>query len=277
MPPKKQPLNQQQQQQQKPVKNNHEHSSDEASDTCYNVEFYKNAMPLVVPLPTAANNYNNQVKLNHNVPIMLRTIHDEWRGKYKLLEQCHFYIQWLFPSNEKSGNNEHCYVLTDAEAQQFRQSCELQDRLLQSFELILDFFGLEFRYPPPKDNSSTATLLHYEQQQQQQHSKPSYSTKLISITKSSNAQHYKERFVLHLNKTKNIHNYLRITRIIKCLCLCGLECVAITFTEFLINQIMINKELSNKDVKQSLIKHWIPAITVAEERERLGKLAAQYK
>ena len=60
------------------------------------------------------------------------------------LESVHDFIQWIFPLPERSGANPDAPVLDAAAIDTFRQSEELQQRLKQSFQRMLRFYGLEF-------------------------------------------------------------------------------------------------------------------------------------
>lgn len=61
------------------------------------------------------------------------------------LEAVHDFIQWLFPLPERSGANPYAPVLDAMTMDAFRRSQDLQERLRQSFLLMLRFYGLEFR------------------------------------------------------------------------------------------------------------------------------------
>lgn len=72
-------------------------------------------------------------------------------------------------------------------------------------------------------------------------------------------EEWKERYK-HLNKKANEHNFMRITRIIKCLCLIGLEMYAIKFVEFLVEEIFVQKVFENKTAQASCEKFFIASI-----------------
>ncbi|HET9148421.1 MAG TPA: opioid growth factor receptor-related protein [Acetobacteraceae bacterium] len=62
----------------------------------------------------------------------------------------HDYIQWLFPLPERSGFNPAAPVLSRQDIGVFRGGPELQERLLNSFRMMLRFYGfrLEEGEPP---------------------------------------------------------------------------------------------------------------------------------
>jgi hypothetical protein len=59
------------------------------------------------------------------------------------LERHHDYIQWLFPLPEPSGANPWAPLLTEEDAAAFQGDESLRASLLRSFQLMLQFYGLE--------------------------------------------------------------------------------------------------------------------------------------
>jgi hypothetical protein len=116
------------------------------------------------------------------------------------LEFHHDYIQWLFPLPERSGANPSAPVLSDEDIAAFKADESLRMALLQSFRLMLQFYGLEFE--GPNDNPSVV--------------KGDY-------------------FVARSNVwvTRGNHNFLRISRILRCLSLLGLQQYAAAFLKCL--------------------------------------------
>jgi len=112
---------------------------------------------------------------------LIDKIHKKWFGKYELLERHHGYIQWLFPIRE-NGMNFESQKLQPHEAKAMRKDEACRQRLLSSYELMLDFYGMRL-----VDRATG------------------------QVSRSLN---YKERYD---NLNRNSHNYLRITRILKCL------------------------------------------------------------
>jgi hypothetical protein len=155
-----------------------------------------------------------------------KTIITEWFGNRKLLEYHHGYIQWLFPLSEEPGLNDEAYTLSPTEIQIFRKSTEIQKKILESLQMMLDFFGMEL-----KEDGSI-----------ERH------------------KYYLERYK-HLNKRTNDHNFMRMTRIIKCLCLCGLEKYAVEFVKILVVEIFVEKSFSNQQTsRKSCEKFFIPSL-----------------
>jgi hypothetical protein len=69
-----------------------------------------------------------------------RRLEDVWAYSHDQLEHVHHFIQWLFPLRTPGV---YPSALLDNEAvDAFRASPELQARLLRSFDVMLDFYGL---------------------------------------------------------------------------------------------------------------------------------------
>ena len=66
-----------------------------------------------------------------------------WQMSHAALEANHDYIQWLFPTWNRSQFAPDAPVLDDEARDAFLHNPELQIRLLESLDLMLDFFGLE--------------------------------------------------------------------------------------------------------------------------------------
>jgi hypothetical protein len=112
------------------------------------------------------------------------------------LEMVHDFIQWMFPLMEPSLVNPAAPVLDAETIAEFRAAPALQQALRKSWRRMLDFYGLE--------------VLGQEVERGQD-----FGVK---------AQNW-----LHPGN----HNHLRITRILKSLCLLGLEKEALAFFDCL--------------------------------------------
>jgi hypothetical protein len=69
------------------------------------------------------------------------------------------------------------------------------------------------------------------------------------------------------NLNRSGHNYLRITRVIKCLGEVGLEHLVGPWMDFMINEVFVEETLSN--CKDSCANYWVPVLRNDAERERL--------
>ena len=63
-------------------------------------------------------------------------------GNYDELERNHDYIQWLFPTDEKSGANSTAKALELREIETLRLDEKARQSILVSYRMMLDFFGM---------------------------------------------------------------------------------------------------------------------------------------
>jgi hypothetical protein len=110
------------------------------------------------------------------------TIEQVWGWNDQQLEFQHTYIQWLFPSEFPSQAVPGSPVITSEEVHQFKTDPELRRRFEQSFSVMLGFYGFYI------DNGKVVRMDHF-------------AHKIRNWLTPSN------------------HNFLRITRILKCLML----------------------------------------------------------
>jgi len=169
----------------------------------------------------------------------IENIHQKWLGNYGLLEVHHGYIQWLFPIRE-DGLNHHAQRLQLHEAKAIESDPVLQGRIITSYELMLDFYGMKLL------DRSTGAI--------------------------SRADNWKQRYA-HLNRS--FHNYLRITRILKCFGEVGLEHFKLHFCSHILKEIYESKELLN--CHESCIKYWSAVLRNEADRIQLKQLIDNYE
>ncbi|KPP71844.1 hypothetical protein Z043_109205 [Scleropages formosus] len=168
----------------------------------------------------------------------IEDFHREWRGNYERLEQVHSFIQWLFPLQEP-GMNIYAAELTPRETEEFRKNDEAKRRLVESYELMLDFYGIELL------DKNTG--------------------------KVQRAENWEERFY---NLNINTHNNLRITRILKCLGELGFEHFQAPLVQFFLNEALIKKTLWN--IKHSIMDYFLFSVRNKQERQKLVKFAFKH-
>lgn len=127
------------------------------------------------------------------------SLENVWNFSTKELENRHNYIQYLFPTYEK-GVNPRAPILTKQEVLTIKNSPELKVRILNSFMIMLNFYGLE------------------------------YDSKAKRIVTSPRFDERAKEWM-----TPNNHNYRRITRILTSLTILGLEYFALLFLLIMIN------------------------------------------
>jgi hypothetical protein len=118
-----------------------------------------------------------------------RRIADIWAFSHDELESIHDFIQWLFPLEAPSPVNPEAPTLDARSMAEFSNSPELQANLRKSLAMMLDFYGLEQRQG--------------------------------KIVTAANSAVRSANWLM-----PNNHNHLRLTRIMHCLALCGLEAEA---------------------------------------------------
>jgi hypothetical protein len=164
-----------------------------------------------------------------------RYLHEIQQWDDDQLETVHDYIQWLFPLPEPSGFNAAAPILTRESMQEFLTRPELQQKLRVSLLLMLNFYGLEAR------SGGQVTVTR----------SPNFATKATGWLSPGN------------------HNHLRITRILRCLTLLGLEAEAKAFCDCLSE---IYEDDQNKPLpvlSDETMLYWRRAVEPIEEDERL--------
>ncbi|XP_034442497.1 opioid growth factor receptor-like [Hippoglossus hippoglossus] len=188
-----------------------------ASDDNPNLEFYLGNKP---SLPDG---------------IYIQDFHSEWFGNYNKLEYVHTYIQWLFPLQEP-GMNHDASILTREEIEDFLRNDTAKENLLKSYELMLDFYGIELC------DKNTG-----------------------QVRRASN---WKDRFCNLNNRT---HNNLRITRILKCLGTLGFRHYQAPLVHFFLKETLVHGQLP--DVKDSVLNYFVFAVLDKNQRRSLIKFA----
>lgn len=138
-----------------------------------------------------------------------RTIQQIWTWDFEALESVHDYIQWLFPLSDKSNFNFYAPTVDEQVIETFRKNPLLQQNLLRSFSIMLNFYGLKV----DKDKQGK-----------------------ITVERSKEYPSRKREWVQMFD-----HNYLRITRILKCLMTFDLQEEAQAFYDCLSHMYQENK------------------------------------
>ena len=155
-----------------------------------------------------------------------RYLHEIQEWPDDQLEGVHDYIQWLFPLPERSGFNMAAPVLTREDIQEFRTRPDLQEHLRVSLLRMMNFYGFEAR-----------------------------SGEHITVTRAPNLE---AKATIWLSPSN--HNHLRITRILRCLTVLGLEAEATAFLNCLSE---IYKDEQNKPlpaISEETMDYWREAV-----------------
>jgi hypothetical protein len=148
-----------------------------------------------------------------------RRLHDYWVFDYQQLEEFHDYIQQMFPLVEPSFFYARAPTFDDATLAHFRRDPVIRENLLKSLEVMLDFYGFALDRAGP------------------------------SVTP---AAHFRERAGDWM--VPGDHNHLRITRILNCLMLCGLEEYAQAFHGVLL------KTVQPEHATETTLGYWENAV-----------------
>lgn len=163
-----------------------------------------------------------------------RSLADIMALSFDRLEYTHDYIQWMFPLPERSPSNPSAALLTQADVDAFARDSELRHRLLESFRFMLNFYGLELR-------GTGAGCV---------------------VVPSSN---FEARRLVWLTRTN--HNYLRITRILRCLTLLGCKPEAQAF----LNCLEALNTQHAKEIGTITLAYWKMAVEQPMESDPSGR------
>uniref|UniRef100_A0AAZ3RCS9 Opioid growth factor receptor (OGFr) conserved domain-containing protein n=1 Tax=Oncorhynchus tshawytscha TaxID=74940 RepID=A0AAZ3RCS9_ONCTS len=164
--------------------------------------------------------------------VFIEDFHKKWNRQYLKLERVHSYIQWLFPLQEPGMNNQ-AKELTKKEIEAFLQDETAKKRLVKSYKLMLDFYGIQL------SNDSTGEVRR--------------------------ANNWRDRFD---NLDRNTHNNLRITRIRKCLGTLGFPHYQAPLVHFFLEETLVKGNLYN--VKESVLNYFIFAVIDKQQRRELS-------
>jgi len=169
----------------------------------------------------------------------IEVIHQDWFGDYSKLEYKHGYIQWLFPIRE-FGLNYASQPLQKHEIVAMKADPKIMERILRSYQLMLDFYGMFLVSP---------------------------ETGLVDRCRPP--RNYRTRY---RNLARASHNNLRISRILKCLSEFGLERFNAGFLLHVLNEQSECEELDTWGIRSSMDKWWANCIRNEEERQWIGSL-----
>ncbi|KZT63783.1 hypothetical protein DAEQUDRAFT_679744 [Daedalea quercina L-15889] len=180
--------------------------------------------------------YSNKLRCRPD-NLYIDDLHKQWRGDYAKLEYKHGFIQWLFPIPEY-GMNYESQPLQRHEAENMKADETIIERVLRSYRLILDFYGMRL------EDSETGLLARSDKS-------------------------YKDRY---RNLTRSSHNYLRISRILKCLSILGLERLNAGFLLFVLTEQSEHGELNTPSIRSSMDRWWANCVRNDQERKWISEM-----
>jgi len=166
-------------------------------------------------------------------------IHKQWFGNYRKLEFHHGYIQWLFPLQEQ-GLNWDAEPLQKHEIESIKKDKKALERILKSYELMLNFYGFKLI------DKTTGEIRRLPEGA------------------------YRDRF---RNLNTSSHNYLRITRILKCLGEFDYEYLKFPFLAAILRESIMENTLSN--CLRSCKDYWIETLRNQKERRAIRQYATE--
>eukprot|EP00939_MAST-03C_sp_MAST-3C-sp1_P004335 g4335.t1 len=182
--------------------------------------------------------FSNQMKSQGHGGLKVEDVIKKWWGDYDGLESKHDYIQWLFPIHESSAFNYQSQALQRHEVRKIRRSPVATANFLRCYDLILDFFGFVVA------NKATGEL------------------KLKA--------HDADGRLRNLNT--HSHNYLRITRILKCLGEMGFEHYKVPFLKAMATEIYVTKKLDNAE--DGFERYWKNTLANPGDQHEIDRFAA---
>ncbi|CAF1236124.1 unnamed protein product [Adineta steineri] len=226
---------------------NFDDSDDENEDSRHysyskrDIAEYRNHYPNARSNPKIHDNYDfytNKIR-SHPDGDFIDNIHKNWLGDYRKLEFHHGYIQWLFPLQE-CDLNISSEQLQKHEIESISKNEKALERLLTSYKLMLDFYGFEL----VDENTGEIRRL----------SDDSYKSCFRNLNSAS-------------------HNYLRITRILKCLGEFKYEYLKFPFLAAILRESITENTLSN--CLRSCKDYWIETLRNPDERRAIRQYARE--
>ncbi|KAL3428143.1 hypothetical protein PVAG01_01652 [Phlyctema vagabunda] len=162
------------------------------------------------------------------------------------LEMCHNYIQRVFPLPEESGVSWSAPIITREVFDAFRADPKLRDQLHRSYKRLAEFYGFKIvkgkDIPPDSRSEDDADVKVIDPEQEYLITQPPEIF-------ARNSESWLTPFD---------HNHLRITRIIRCLRVLGLEAEAKDFHQALWR--CSRRPRKGKEVSQRTIGYWDRAL-----------------
>ncbi|KAF5367827.1 hypothetical protein D9757_010339 [Collybiopsis confluens] len=187
--------------------------------------------------------YSNRLRCRPD-NLLIEEIHKLWLGEYDKLEYKHGYIQWLFPIREY-GMNYESQPLQLHELEALRQDPDAINRLIDSYKLMLDFYGMRL-----------------------------VSVETGQVDRALPPRNYAPRYK---NLLRSSHNNLRISRILKCLSEFGLERLNAGFLLHVLNEQSEWKELNSPVIRGSMDRWWGNCLRNAQERAWIQSTIAKVR
>ncbi|GAA5939620.1 hypothetical protein JCM1841_000027 [Sporobolomyces salmonicolor] len=164
----------------------------------------------------------------HPRRLKVNELQDELRGNWGELEGRHDFIQWLFPIREQ-GVNSMAQPLELHEIEAIKTDPTAMERLMESYRIMLAFYGMRLV------SETTGELTREES------------------TPAPDSASFVRRYA---NLERNMHNFLRITRILKCMDEFGLARHPPSFLLFILAEQSTHGHLTSPALVRSMDNYW---------------------
>jgi len=141
------------------------------------------------------------------------SVHEQYFAKYDFLEENNNYMEWLFPIYGSAGINHNTKPLSMQEAELFKKNIQTSIRLVRSYKLMLNFFGMKLA------NDLTGEVTREQDIWQarycQINGRTNNNIKITRMLKSLGQlgfERYQKRFVEHLKTEIEDHGLLKNCR-----------------------------------------------------------------
>jgi len=141
------------------------------------------------------------------------SVHERYFANYDFLEENNNYMEWLFPIYGSAGINPNTKPLSMQEAELFKKNIQASIRLVRSYKLLLNFFGMKLA------NDLTGEITREEDVWQARYchinTRTNNNIKITRMLKSLGQlgfERYQKMFVQHLKAEIEEHGLLKNCR-----------------------------------------------------------------
>ncbi|CEQ41998.1 SPOSA6832_03744 [Sporobolomyces salmonicolor] len=194
----------------------------------------------------------------HPRRLKVNELQDELRGNWGELEGRHDFIQWLFPIREQ-GVNSMAQPLELHEIEAIKTDPTAMERLMESY-VLLSISNLAHR-PRSSCIAANKRLPHFSNSYRIMLA--FYGMRLVSETtgeltreESTPAPDSASFVRRYANLERNMHNFLRITRILKCMDEFGLARHPPSFLLFILAEQSTHGHLTSPALVRSMDNYW---------------------
>jgi len=86
------------------------------------------------------------------------SVHENHFAQYEFLEENNNYMEWLFPIYGSAGINPYTKPLSMQEAELIKNNVQTSIRVVKSYKLMLNYFGMKLKRPYWTSHERTRSL-----------------------------------------------------------------------------------------------------------------------